>query len=400
MMVRTASMVWAAALVIGARGFLSSSAARRQRPAAPPLDMSDNESADEALANMDNDSVIRSPLRFLGPYPTIPLKFPGLATPSQRENDVSGISLDFVLDTAANVNTLNAQVAKELDLEVVGEVPGGYGAAGEIDGAETFMLGDCSLDLSVLGEKKPDDEEQEDEIFMQGLTASALPVASPAAAGLLGLAFFYCFEGGVEMVWQPSEESPTPSITFHGSIAHLNTSGLSCIQYESLPVSLLPSVTICINGVEIPALFDTGSPITCINKQAAEAAGIEPAVSLEESDDEDTNSNWNPFAKITANVKAAQKVAQAASQGQVLTLAGGNGPVQLIRSKSPEKIDIMTKDGVTDLAESQLFIGDIPGLQALGGLGGNAPPAAVLGMDIITRRPRVIFRARQNQIYL
>lgn len=277
---------------------------------------------------------------------------------------------------------------------------GGYGAAGEIDGALTFMLGDCSLDLSVLGEKKPDDEEQEDEIFMQGLTASALPVASPAAAGLLGLAFFYCFEGGVEMVWQPSEESPTPSITFHGSIAHLNTSGLSCIQYESLPVSLLPSVTICINGFLIPALFDTGSPITCINKQAAEAAGIEPAVSLEESDDEDTNSNWNPFAKITANVKAAQKVAQAASQGQVLTLAGGNGPVQLIRSKSPEKIDIMTKDGVTDLAESQLFIGDIPGLQALGGLGGDAPPAAVLGMDIITRRPRVIFRARQNQIYL
>ena len=151
MMVRTASMTWAAALVIGARGFLSSSAARRQRPAAPPLDMSDNESADEALANMDNDSVIRSPLRFLGPYPTIPLKFPGLATPSQRENDLSGISLDFVLDTAgwwiffnrplrftcpqrlnqhaffflpANVNTLNAQVAKELGLEVVGEVPG------------------------------------------------------------------------------------------------------------------------------------------------------------------------------------------------------------------------------------------------------------------------------------
>mmetsp|Transcript_30101 Transcript_30101/g.71624 ORF Transcript_30101/g.71624 Transcript_30101/m.71624 type:complete len:353 (+) Transcript_30101:94-1152(+) len=352
---------------------------------------------------MDNDSVIRSPLRFLGPYPTVPLKFPRLSTPSQREKDLSGISLDFVLDTAANVNTLNAQVAKELNLEAVGEVPGGYGAAGEIAGAETYMLGDCSLDLSVLGEKKCDDEdEQEDEIFMQGLTASALPVASPAAAGLLGLAFFYCFEGGVEMVWQPNEESPTPSITFHGSIAHLNTSGLSCIQYESLPVSLLPSVTICINGVEIPALFDTGSPITCINKQAAEAAGIEPAVSLDEFDDEDggANSNWNPFAKITANVKAAQKVAQAASQGQLLTLAGGDGPVQLIRSKSSEKIDIRTKDGVTDLAESQLFIGDIPGLQALGGLGGDAPPAAVLGMDIIARRPRVIFRARQNQIYL
>ena len=94
-MVRTANMLWAAALVIGARGFLSSSAARRQRPAAPPLDMADNESADEALANMDNDSVIRSPLRFLGPYPTIPLKFPGLATPV-------GAGLDFELLLLSN----------------------------------------------------------------------------------------------------------------------------------------------------------------------------------------------------------------------------------------------------------------------------------------------------------
>ena len=31
---------------------------------------------------------------------------------------------------------------------------------------------------------------------------------------------------------------------------------------------------------------------------------------------------------------------------------------------------------------------------------GEAPPAAVLGMDLISTRSRVIFRARQNEIYL
>ena len=109
MTVRTVALVWAAALVIGTRGFLLSAGGRRQgqRFATPPLAVPGDEVTDEALANMDNDSVIRAPLRFLGPYPTVPLKFPRLSTPSQREKDLSGISLDFVLDTAGWGDTFN-----------------------------------------------------------------------------------------------------------------------------------------------------------------------------------------------------------------------------------------------------------------------------------------------------
>ena len=61
--------------------------------------------------------VVRAPIQFLGPYPTMALRFPDLATFSQRERNATGISLDFVLDTAANTNTINAQVASELDLD-------------------------------------------------------------------------------------------------------------------------------------------------------------------------------------------------------------------------------------------------------------------------------------------
>ena len=41
---------------------------------------------------------------------------------------------------------------------------------------------------------------------------------------------------------------------------------------RTLPESALPSVMLQINGVLIPALLDTGSPITVLNAAAAKAA--------------------------------------------------------------------------------------------------------------------------------
>lgn len=374
-----------------------------------------------ALSEQD-DKVIQSPLRFLGPYPTIPLRFPRLATASQRARNVTGISLDFVLDTAANTNTINQQVAIELELEQIGEAPGGVGAGGGIQGGATYMLGDCELDLSVA---KPNTREEaesgadasnedgNENLFMTGLTASALPVASPAAAGLLSLAFFCCFEGGVEFSWGSGADQVPPSVTFYGSSKHLDVNGMKCVSFENLPISMLPSVKLCINGFEMPALFDTGSPITVLNAKAAEAAGISLAVSLE-SQDKTKSSSWNPFSKMADNIKSASALAEATSKGEVLTIAGTDGaPVLLIKSKSPVNIMIQTTKNPTissskddqnqfaDLADSFLYVGDLPGLAALGGLGGDSsPPAAVLGMDVIARCPRVVFRAQQNEIYM
>jgi len=53
------------------------------------------------------------------------------------------------------------------------------------------------------------------------------------------------------------------------------------------------------------------------------------------------------------------------------------------------------------LGEKNVYIGDLPGLAALGGLGGDsAPPAAVLGMDLLRCATRIVFRAQQNEIYI
>lgn len=373
----------------------------------------------------DENDVVRAPLRFLGPYPTIPLRFPNLATASQRDRNITGVSLDFVLDTAANTNTINAQVAQELSLEKVGQAPGGFGAAGGIMGGDTFMLGDCELDinLGMAKENRAVDEENEGSeevdkekfVFMQELTASALPVASPAAAGLLSLAFFYCFEGGVEFIWGDSA-NPVPSVTFYGSDKHLNLDGMTCVPFDSIEGTMLPSVTLCVNGVEIPALFDTGSPITVLNARAAEKAGIATAIPMEDLDPEKQSKkdgkggSWNPFSKLAANVQSASQIAQATTRGEILTIAGTNGkPVYLVKSESPLELQVASKaeqsassqTKYTKLGENNVFVGDLPGLAALGGLGGDAaPPAAVLGMDFLRCRPKIVFRAQQNEIYL
>lgn len=388
-------------LLLGVDGFV-----HHHQRASPSKPLSDSSEGATDITDVGSD-VVRSPLRFLGPYPSMPLRFPGLATASQKSRNVTGISLDFVLDTAANTNTINAQVASELELEKVGEAPGGVGAAGGLMGGDTFLLGDAEVDIQRKTGNK--DEVDDNFIFMQGLTASALPLASPAAAGLLSLSFFYCFEGGVEFVW--GDTTTLPSITFYGSNTNLNVNGMARVPFESLPVSMLPSVTISINGFEMPALFDTGSPITVLNAQAAEAAGIDTAIELTEPN-EDEDSGWNPFSKIKANFKQAQELATATSRGDVLTIMGSDGsPVRLVKSKDPQTLSLeaQTFDApasqkedkqYTTVGQSHCYIGDLPGLAALGGLGDSAPPAAVLGMDFLRLRPRVVFRAQQKEVYI
>lgn len=80
-----------------------------------------SESADSGDESFDvaspSSSVVRAPLKFVGPYPCLALRFPHLATSSQRSRNETGISLDFVLDTAANTNTINAQVATGTKLD-------------------------------------------------------------------------------------------------------------------------------------------------------------------------------------------------------------------------------------------------------------------------------------------
>jgi hypothetical protein len=336
---------------------------------------------------------IQVPMKFSGPYPTIGLRFPDLATKHQKSQNLTGVSLDFILDTAANTNTINAQVANELELEVIGEALPGVGSAGAISGGNTFMLGDSELEGTG----------KEPFIFMQNLTASALPIASPACAGLLSQAFFYCFEGGVELNWgsQLLEDGMIPnpaSITFHGEKdADLENilSELTRVPIVPMPVTQLPTVILKINGVEVRALLDTGSPITFLNSRAAQQAGIETVTVA--SGPEKSN---NPLAAVANRFKAAQATAKAAANGDLLTIAGTNGqPTTLLKSTSAAKILLSGDSQDVSFGESNIYVGDIPGLAALNGIGVDSPPSAVLGMDVLRKRPKMLLRARDQEVY-
>jgi hypothetical protein len=348
----------------------------------------------------NNDRVaVRVPLKYMGPYPCLGLRFPDLATSSQRARNISGISLDFLLDTAANFNTINAQVAKELDMIVVGQAPPGMAAGGAMVGGNTFLLGDCQL------EGIP---EHDSFTFLQELTASALPVASPVSAGLLSLPFFYSFEGGVEFDWKGHrEEQHPPSVTFYGAgESDAIRQSMTKVSITELPITRLPTVQLFINNITIPALLDTGSPITVINAQAAKEAGL---VTVDIGTMKQGGSiSINPFANLANRFQEAQAVSQAAARGDILTIAGSTGePIQLLKSASKTTVRLsgsgdgggVNEEETVDFGSSHFYVGNLPGLAALNGLGDDSPPAAVLGMDVLLRRPKMLLVARDQEVY-
>ena len=329
---------------------------------------------------------ITSILKYIGPYPCLALRFPELATPNQKERGQSGISLDFVLDTAANTNTINAMVANELDLDNVGEALPGVAAAGSISGGATFMLGNCQLE-DVVG-IVADGNENYDDIFMKGLTASALPIASPAAAGLLSVAFLNCFPGGVEFQWG-SDAKDKPSVTFYGEASKtVMESYTTRVPITVLEGTGLPSISLRLNGIDVLALLDTGSPITVINTSAAKRMGV----STMQGETLSSESNGNFFSSLTKNFREAQNTANAVNKGDLLLVAGTQGErVELWRTR--EGVDITCE--TAQFSNSRIYVGEIPGLGVLGGLGTSSPPAAILGMDILRTIPRMLYRMNE-----
>lgn len=392
-----------------------------------------NEIPDE----IGSPSVVRAPLRFNGPYPCLALKFPNLSTESQRLRNQTGVSLDFVLDTAANVNTLQGPVAQELQLEKLEDSPAlpGVSSSGPMAGGETYMLGDSQLEQAVVVDRETENTDElsanEPFEFMQNLTAAVLPVGNPGSAGLLSLAFFYCFEGGVEFRWgslgQPQEpklvdgmmvqstnlnDLASPSLTFYGENNCDSTSELQRaladlvkVPIDPIPLTQLPSVKIQVNGVEMVALLDTGSPVTVLNDAAAKTAGIETTrSSIDEKNTNESKGGWNPFSAVVDKFKEAQATAEAASKGEILMIGGVDGkPVTLYRSTTGDSPSIsvsgISGEDVLFGKGIPVYVGDIPGLAALNGIGVDSPPAVVLGLDVLRRRPRMLFRPRDNEVY-
>ena len=131
----------------------------------------------------------------------------------------------------------------------------------------------------------------------------------------------------------------------------------------------------------MPALVDTGSPITVLNSAAASACAIS-SVSTKDSTQAGPAAGLPPalktLSRVAASLKTSLEGAQAEARGDVLRMAGGDGRMMTLERKGPARMMLESKgqaqsdeDRVpkVDLGNQMCYVGDLPGLAALHGLG-------------------------------
>jgi hypothetical protein len=114
--------------------------------------------------------------------------------------------------------------------------------------------------------------------------------------------------------------------------------------------------------------------VTVLNAAAAAAASVTYDGGLM------GGGGGNPLARMAQGFAAAQ----AAARGDVLTIGGPTGPVTLTRASAPAELSL---EGARFGDGCLPYVGELPGLAALDGLGASAKPTAVLGLDALRQRP-------------
>jgi predicted aspartyl protease len=288
-----------------------------------------------------------APLTYSGPYACLGLDFHHLNQ-----------SIDFILDTGANINAIQRDIAQSFDLETVLSkeslsIESSAGVGGPFQAGDIVLLGDCHL------ARMP--KEQSNVVFMTNLTAAALDIglASAVGRGLLGTSFFECFPAGVEFDWYGTDGDPPTVIFYYGR--HLP----DCAKKDAFCVPLdcdsffgIPVINIGINGVYVSAIVDTGSCISIVSPETARSVGLERL-------------------KVNAEVMGIDK--------EMVTLVKAANATVTIGNASFADVNTM-------------FIGELPGMSLAGGVGTRVPQA-LLGLDVLKRMYRLILRLSENELW-
>ncbi|CAB9502555.1 expressed unknown protein [Seminavis robusta] len=312
-----------------------------------------------------------APLVYKGPYACLSLRFPNW----------NNAVWDFVVDTGANVNSIDKKLAEQNGMPQLQGIPqplATSGVGGSFAPGELVLLGDCALAGLPPA--------QSHMLFLRNLTASALPHAGPTA-GLLGSSFVGMF-AGVEFDWYGTDgDPPTMGFYFGKSPLPLSvTQGMVRVPLQSGGLGLF-IVSTTVNGVEIPALVDTGSPITILTKQAAETIGMQTVLSPTHDTGTFDNNRHHP--------RPRQRQQQAIGDPS-LQVGGVDGrPMQLQRSESTANT---IQVGSLTLGEGPVYIGNVPALSFLEQTAEwlqdktrtMDPPVAILGLDFLRKAYRII----------
>lgn len=354
--------------------------------------------ADEA----SEPEAVRCPLRYTGSgdyiYPSIALGFPKLATAPMRLNNRTGVTLDFVLDTGSSINVVNGIVAAQLGLNETGYAKPGIFASGATLGAKYYFLGDCTM-----GDLPP----EERFTFITGITAAVLPIPNPGAAGIIGKGVMDMFTG-VAFEWGdlPAAEHAFEAIGGQGTVLKSLTQepayitwfsrrgprlaqmleGMQGVPIKQAPRSGLPVIELEVNGIKIKALLDTGSPVTIFNEEAAEKCGIDTIAAHEQE------SGFGRVKKLLDVVRGNSKM-NTGPLPDILYIPSPGGPAPFYRSTEKVTLSLGGRpfgDG------SRVYVGNVPGMDALMALEKDHAPLVVLGLDVLRLSPRMVLTAGEG----
>ena len=264
------------------------------------------------------------PLNFLGNigYPSIELQF-----------DHS--TLNFILATGSNLDTVHPAVAQQLQLPVVTEFTDvgvvSTGLGGSFRGGQLLRLGDAT----IAGET----------CFLD-VQAASFDVHT--GEGLLGTPFFLAFGEGVEFRWHDD----VPALVLHQQ-GSADLRGMTRVPLGLLSASIM-TLPLTLGEMTMDSLLVTCSPITIVSPEAAQRLG------LQVSDDFVSGIDGSPLYKSASSV--------AASVG-----------------------------GVVLGEPRQIFIGTVPAVQFLQTLG--PAPEIVLGLDFLRQSRRMLIKLGSREIF-
>jgi len=296
-----------------------------------------------------------APLTYSGPYACLGLEFHHL-----KQNDSvqpGGAAINFVMDTGANINAIQKDLARSLKLPVVlckesFSTIESAGVGGSFEAGDIVMLGDCHLSNMP---------KEHDLLFIKNLTAASIDIglAGVIAEGLLGTTFFACFSA-VAFGWYGTDGDPPTFIFYYKDLPEYAKKNAFCVPLENDSFFNVPIVNVSINGIEVRALVDTGSCISIVSPQIAESAGLE---------------------RLHKSVKVA-----GIDKGTFDLSEAGNATVTIFN--------------VTFLDVDTLFIGELPGITASFAEKAIAEmPQALVGLDILKKMYRLILRLDAKELW-
>lgn len=348
---------------------------------------SESSSSDEPLGLVG----VVAPLHRIGPYTCLRLQFPDWKSDNKDKDDET--TYDFMIDTGANVNSIDAGLVEKYQLAEFAmpltPAPGtdskgdnsvlshssliGATTSASSSGKDTphragtlHMLGNCQLS----GLPPPPIT------FLRNLVAASLPFASPVGAGILGLPFCWTFPAGLEFDWYGTDGDPPTIIFYYGNEPPTEAAEMEKMVRVPLQTLMggLMTLEISVNNIKMQALLDTGSPLTVLNDQACELLGID-------------------------------KDHQKADADMGVKIFGIDGsPAELLRLKEEVSVQVLSDDPDTtvSLGNGHVWTGPLAGVDLIRRLGGKMTeekPAAVLGLDFLQNAYRMLLRAPSNEVW-